>query len=132
MAQAACSSIPSELPSRTDHDVEFSVHVQFGQFTTKLDDGTCVEVVRKWLEWVVDYHQCTLESLEKDLAARVNEVAMGEVVIGRQGDAQECSSCIDWDSLEIAPILHNQVPQLAIDWDAFEIEPIPQHQLGGK
>ncbi len=151
-------------------------------------------MARKWLEWVVDYHQCTLESLEKDLAVRVkwgssqhavisgydmstgeetpfkdnmdvahalfvrksdrklilfvdvedkpiqlmtnsvvsevNEVAMGEVVTDRQGDVQECSSCIDWDSLEIAPIPHNQVPQLAIDWDTLEIEPIPQHQLG--
>ena len=47
---------------------------------------------------------------------------MGEVVTGRQGDVQECSNCIDWDSLEIAPIPHNQVPQLAIDWDALVIE----------
>ena len=40
---------------RTDHDAEFSVCVQFGQFTAKLDDGTCVEVARNGLNglWTI-------------------------------------------------------------------------------
>uniref|UniRef100_A0A0E0LHS5 Uncharacterized protein n=1 Tax=Oryza punctata TaxID=4537 RepID=A0A0E0LHS5_ORYPU len=58
MAQATCSLISNEHPSRIDHDAEFSV----------------------------------------------NEIAMGEVVTGRQGDAQECSSCIDWEFLAVVLI----------------------------
>ncbi len=66
---------------RIDPDAVFRVCVQFGQFTAKLDDGTCVHVPRKCLEWVVDYQQCTLESLEKDLAARVTWGKCQQVVM---------------------------------------------------
>uniref|UniRef100_A0A0E0C104 Uncharacterized protein n=1 Tax=Oryza meridionalis TaxID=40149 RepID=A0A0E0C104_9ORYZ len=49
-----------------------------------------------------------IQLMTNSVVSEVNEVAMGEVVTDRQGDVQECSSCIDWDSLEIAPIPHNQ------------------------
>jgi hypothetical protein len=73
--------VPSELPSGIDPDAAFIVCVRFGQYTAKLDDGSSVHVPSKYAEWVVDYRQCTLESLEKDFAARVKWGRCQQVVV---------------------------------------------------
>lgn len=64
-----------------DPDAEFSVCVQFSQYTAKLVDGNFVHVPRRYEEWVVDYRQCTLESLEKDFEANVNWGKCQQVVV---------------------------------------------------
>jgi len=46
---------------RIDPDAAFRLSVQISQFSTKLDDGSSVEVQRKCFEWVVDYHCYTIE-----------------------------------------------------------------------
>ncbi|EAY85956.1 hypothetical protein OsI_07320 [Oryza sativa Indica Group] len=198
IAQAATGlAAPSQLPTGIDPDDAFSVCVQFGAYTAKLDNGSCVDVARKCEEWIVDYKQCTLESLEKDFAARVkwgscqslvvsgydtcsgeetklmdnmdlahalyvrknekklflfvdiedkpsplvvnsscvsedNDVVMDSVAATRQGDGQDssCQQSIDCGSVEIASIAPQQEPQHVIDWETLEIAPILEQQIG--
>lgn len=67
--------------SRINSDVTYTVCVQFGQFIAKFDDGSCVLVPHKYDEWVVDYQRCSLASLQKDFAARVNRGSNQEVEV---------------------------------------------------
>jgi hypothetical protein len=67
--------------SRINSDVTYTVCVQFGQFIAKFDDGSCVLVPHKYDEWVVDYQRCSLASLQKDFAARVNWGSNQEVEV---------------------------------------------------
>jgi hypothetical protein len=56
---------------RIDPVAAFRFCVQISQFTSKLDDGTCVVVPRKYVEWTVDCQYCSLEMIENELAERV-------------------------------------------------------------
>lgn len=56
---------------RIDPDGAFRLCVQISQFTAKIDDGTTVDMQRKYDEWIVDYGSYTMHNLQKDLAARV-------------------------------------------------------------
>ncbi|AQK62532.1 uncharacterized protein [Zea mays] len=71
---------PSDV-DRINSDVTYTVCVQFGQFIAKFDDGSCVLVPHKYDEWVVDYQRCSLASLQKDFAARVNWGSNQEVEV---------------------------------------------------
>ncbi|AQK62533.1 hypothetical protein ZEAMMB73_Zm00001d013125 [Zea mays] len=70
---------PSDV--EINSDVTYTVCVQFGQFIAKFDDGSCVLVPHKYDEWVVDYQRCSLASLQKDFAARVNWGSNQEVEV---------------------------------------------------
>lgn len=61
----------SDFGDGIDLDAAFRLCVQISSFSAKLDDGSCVDVLRKCDEWVVDYRCYTMEKLEIDLAARV-------------------------------------------------------------
>jgi hypothetical protein len=56
---------------RIDPDAACRLCVQISQFSAKLDDGTCVAVPRKYVEWTVDCRYYNLEMIEKELAERV-------------------------------------------------------------
>jgi hypothetical protein len=56
---------------RIDPDAACRFCVQISQFSAKLDDGTYVDVPRKYVEWTVDCQYCNLEMIEKELAERV-------------------------------------------------------------
>jgi hypothetical protein len=56
---------------RIDPDATFKLCVQISQFSAKLDDGNCVLVPRKYVEWTVDCRYCNLEIIVKELAERV-------------------------------------------------------------
>lgn len=56
---------------RIDPNDAYRLCVQFSRFTAKLDDGSFVDVPRKYAEWTVDYLCYKMETLEKDLAAKV-------------------------------------------------------------
>uniref|UniRef100_A0A0E0J007 Uncharacterized protein n=1 Tax=Oryza nivara TaxID=4536 RepID=A0A0E0J007_ORYNI len=77
------------------------------------------EVSSRYEEWVVDYRQCTLESLEKDFEANVN-----------WGKCQQVVVCVDMTRALIAPIPTEHIPQHVIDWDGVEITPIAETRIG--
>jgi len=52
---------------RIDPDGAFRLCVQISQFTAKIDDGTTVDMQRKYDEWIVDYRSYTMQNLQKDL-----------------------------------------------------------------
>jgi hypothetical protein len=56
---------------RIDPDATCRLCIQISQFTAKLDDGICVVVPRKYVEWIVDCQCCNLEMIEKELSERV-------------------------------------------------------------
>ncbi|XP_015689355.1 uncharacterized protein LOC102707747 isoform X2 [Oryza brachyantha] len=83
-------------PPGIDPDAAFSVRVQFGQYIAKLDDGSRVHVPRKREEWVVDHRKCTLESLEKDLAARIKWGSCQRVIVsGYDASTGEDTELVD-------------------------------------
>jgi hypothetical protein len=74
-----------------DPDGAFRLCVQVSQFEAILDDGSSVDVPRKYDEWVVDSQCYTLGDLEKDIAARVNwgsrqQLAILEYDMGSGGE----------------------------------------------
>jgi hypothetical protein len=55
--------------------------VKISQFTLILDDGSCVDVPRKFDGWVVDGRTYSLKDLENDIAARVKWGSSQQTVI---------------------------------------------------
>uniref|UniRef100_K3YCK8 Uncharacterized protein n=1 Tax=Setaria italica TaxID=4555 RepID=K3YCK8_SETIT len=53
-------------------DAAFRLSVQIYQFLAKMDDCSSLNVPRKCCDWIVDYRCYTMDTLEKDLVARVN------------------------------------------------------------
>jgi hypothetical protein len=69
------------LLGRIDSEATFTLCVQFSQFTTKLDDGSILDMPRKYSEWVVDSRSYNMSVLQKDLSAVVNWGSGQEVVV---------------------------------------------------
>ncbi|CAN6197401.1 unnamed protein product [Urochloa humidicola] len=83
--------IPFDAPPGVDPDAEFRLCVQMSRFTAMLDDGSTVDVPRKYDEWVVDSRCYTLGDLEKDIGSRVKwgsrqQIVMYEYEVGSGGE----------------------------------------------
>lgn len=140
-------------------DVEFTVCIQFSQFMAKFDDGSCVHVPRKYVEWIVNSQRYSLASLQNDLAARVMwgsnqeaHVSAFDRSTGQEIGLEDDSAlyafyegCVDRRLFlfidvvnKLNPVVgsNSGMPNVAshvdtlVDWDALEIILILEDQIG--
>jgi hypothetical protein len=108
-----------------DPDAAFRLCVQVSRFKAILDDGSSVDVLRKYDEWVVDSRCYTLGDLEKDIAARVNwgsrqQIAISEYDMGSGGerrlvDDKTFSVCFSDRQLDKKMFLYVDVEERSTD-----------------
>ncbi|CAL5018264.1 unnamed protein product [Urochloa decumbens] len=91
----------SMLKFEVDPDAAFKLCVQVSRFTAMLDDGSTVDLPRKYDEWVVDSRCYTLADLEKDIASRVKWGRRQQIVMYEVGSGLE-RKLVDDKALSVA------------------------------